>query len=210
MTAKNNYYYNKLTIKDKNNTKDIRLKDNLTNDNKLWTTVKDMTDSCNKTPPRNIDHDNIPVTTLRQIANIANRNYIDKIDKVRKDFKRQRLTHIDVLKMIVPKPTITFKLPYITLDQTIRLIHDMKTSNSLGYDLASIKVYKMLAYRLGPHIQHLINTIIKTGTYPDILQLSKITPQKKPDKPTNKIDSYQPINNLCTLDKIIEQYIKTH
>ena len=27
---------------------------------------------------------------------------------------------------------------------------------------------------------------------------------------TNKIDSYRPINNLCTLDKIIEQYIQTH
>ena len=80
----------------------------------------------------------------------------------------------------------------------------MKTSNALGHDLASIKVYKMLAYRLGRHIQHLINTIIRTGTYPDILKLSKITPQKKPDKRTDKIDSYQPINNLCTLDKIIE------
>ena len=30
---------------------------------------------------------------------------------------------------------------------------------------------------------------------------SKITPQKKPDKPTNKIDLYQPINNLCNFDK---------
>ena len=52
--------------------------------------------------------------------------------------------------------------------------------------------------------------MIRTGTYPDILKLSKISPQQKPDKPTNKIDSYRPINNLCTLDKIIEQYIKTH
>ena len=86
----------------------------------------------------------------------------------------------------------------------------MKTSNATGHDSTSIKIYKMLAYRLGPHIQHLINTIIMTATYPDILKLSKITPQKKPDKPTDKIDSYRPINNLYTLDKIVEQYIKTH
>ena len=83
----------------------------------------------------------------------------------------------------------------------------MKTSNSIGHNIASIKVYKMLAYRLGRHIQHLINTIIRTGIYPDILKLSKITPQLKPDKQTNKIDIYRPINNLCTLDKIIKQYI---
>ena len=112
--------------------------------------------------------------------------------------------------MIVPRPTSTFRLPYITLQQTIKLILNMKTSNATGHDIASIKIYKMLAHTLGQHIQHLINTIIMTGTYPDILKLSKITPQKKPDKPTDKIDSYRPINNLCTLDKIVEQYIKTH
>ena len=57
----------------------------------------------------------------------------------------------------------------------------MKTSNATGYDSASIKIYKMLAYRLDPYIQHLMNTIIMTATYPDIMKLSKITPQKKPD-----------------------------
>lgn len=108
-----------------------------------------MTDSCNKTPPRHIDHDNRSVTSLRQIANIANRHYIDKIDKIRKNYKKHRLTHIDLLKVIIPRPTSTFKLPYITLDQAIKLILNMKTSNSIGHDMASIKVYKMLAYRLG-------------------------------------------------------------
>ena len=96
------------------------------------------------------------------------------------------------------------------LDQTLRIIMNIKTYNALGHDLASIKVYKMLAHKLGRHIQQLINTIIRTGIYPDILKLSKITPQLKPDKQTNKIDSYRPINKLCTLDKIIEPYIKTH
>lgn len=57
----------------------------MTNDNKLWSTIKDMTDSSNKTPPRTIVHDNKLVTSPRQIANIANRHYIDKIDKIRKN-----------------------------------------------------------------------------------------------------------------------------
>ena len=78
---------------------------------------------------------------------------------------------MDILKMVIPRPKTKFRLPYIMLDQTIKLILNMKTSNALGHDLASIKVYKMLAQRLGRHIQHLINTIIMTGTYPDILKL---------------------------------------
>ena len=118
----------------------------MTNNNKLWSTVKDMTNSCNKTPPRHIDHDNRQVTLLRKIADKANRHYIDKIDRIRQNFKKHRLTHIDLLKMIVLQPKTTFRLQYITLDQTIRIIMNMKTSNALGHDLASIKVYKMLAY----------------------------------------------------------------
>ena len=118
-------------------------------DNKLWATIKDMTNKSNKTPPRHIDHNNRQVTSLRQIADIANRHYIDKIDKIRRNFKKHRLTHMDILKMIIPRPKTKFRLPYITLVQTIKLILNMTTSNALGHDLASIKIYKMLAYRLG-------------------------------------------------------------
>merc|ERR1712240_364110 len=41
-------------------------------------------------------------------------------------------------------------------------------------------------------------------------KLFRIIPIKKPDKPDDEIDSYHPINNLSTLEKIIEQHIKLH
>ena len=59
-----------------------------------------------------------------------------------------------------------------------------------------------------PHLTHLMTTIIHTETYPDILKTTKITPNKKPDKPLDNIDSYRPICNLSVIDKILEQYIK--
>ena len=40
-----------------------------------------MKNSYSKTPPRYFDYDNRPVTLLRKIDDIANRHYIDKIDK---------------------------------------------------------------------------------------------------------------------------------
>ena len=49
--------------------------------NKLWSTIKDMTNSCNKTPPRHIDHDNRPVTSLRKIADIANDIILTKLTR---------------------------------------------------------------------------------------------------------------------------------
>ena len=100
-TAKKKYYYNRLTLKGTNDKKDTKLKDCMSSNNKLWSTVKDMTNNSNRTPPRHIDHNNRQVTSLRQIADIANRLYIDKIDKIRQNFNRHRLTHMDILKMII-------------------------------------------------------------------------------------------------------------
>ena len=62
------------------------------------------------------------------------------------------MTHIGILKMTIPKPKSRFSIPEISLEQTIKLIKGMKTSNLIRHDLASIRVYKMLVYRLGPHI----------------------------------------------------------
>ena len=86
----------------------------------------------------------------------------------------------------------------------------MPSSNSTGHDLCSIKVYKKLADKISPHITHLINSIINTSVYPRILKISKITPTIKQDKDPLFADSYRPINNLCTLEKIIEEHIKGH
>ena len=83
----------------------------------------------------------------------------------------------------------------------------MKSSNSTGHDHSSIKIYKLINNRISPHITHLIYCIINTGVYPKILKLSRITPIKKPNKPDDNIDSYRPINNLATLEKIVEQHI---
>ena len=92
--------------KETNDKNDTRLKDCMKNDNKLWSTIKDMTNSNNKTPPRHIDHNNRQVTLLRQMADMANRHYIDKIDRIRQNFNRHRLTQMDILKMIVIYTTV--------------------------------------------------------------------------------------------------------
>ena len=83
--TKSKYYSQKLTIKDKNeattnnntnitnsnnnhiasNTK-THLKPEVSNINKLWTTVKELTRTCTKTPPRNIIHENSIITSLKK------------------------------------------------------------------------------------------------------------------------------------------------
>lgn len=206
-STKDKYYTDRLTIKSKDKST-VKIKPELNSTNKLWTTIKEVTNNVSKSPPRNIIHNGQMVTSLRKISNIANKFYIDKINKIRDSFTPNEVDHIEILESLIEKPKSKFILPKISISQTKKLIKGMKASNSVGLDLASIKIYKKLVNRISPIIAHLINCIIESGIYPDILKISKISPIIKPDKDANSIDSYRPINNLSTLDKIVEQYLK--
>ena len=46
--------------------------------------------------------------------------------------------------------------------------------------------------------------------YPEILKISIMLPMHKPEKDLPDPDAYQTINNLCTRDNIIEEYLKHH
>ena len=56
----------------------------------------------------------------------------------------------------------------------------------------------------------MINACINTSTIPKIFKLSRITPISKPQKPLDDIGSYRPLNNLPTLEKLLEDHILTH
>ena len=70
----------------------------------------------------------------------------------------------------------------------------------------SSRILKKVTDLLAPHIAHLINSIIKTATYPLIYKISRILPLSKPGKNNLLPDSYRPINNLPIIEKIIEEY----
>ncbi len=134
--TKAQYYSNKLTIKNKYkldsntnnnnnnqetlnnntiNTNDTSIKPEVSNVNKLWTTVNESTNTFTKAPPRNITHDNTVVTSLRKIANIACRHFTDKIITIRNKFTPNPVTHTQIIEHLITKPKTRFILSHITL-----------------------------------------------------------------------------------------------
>ena len=152
-SAKRMYFSDKLTVKNKKencNTKcknvkdEIAIKKEYNVENKLGSTVKDITNTKKKIAPRNIIHNNRVVTSLKDVANISNQHYIAQIDTIRNKFTKSDLSHLDILKKLIPKPKTKMKIPFITIDKTKEIIKKMKSSNSLGHDCASIKIYKKI------------------------------------------------------------------
>ena len=191
------YYTNKFT-------------NNNDNPTAMWGTLKHITNNNDQTTPKTIIHNNNYITSPRAIANIANHHYINKITNIRSQFKRLTLNPISILSTLIPRQQHSLIIPPITLTQTLDIITKAHASHATGHDDVSMHIIKHIKHTIAPHITHLINTIIHTNTFPDIFKLSRITPISKPKKLKTQIDSFRPINNLCTLDKIVEQHIKLH
>ena len=93
---KNKYYSNRLNIHnnidndtDNNTDCDNDIADNdfdndyIYNDKQMWQTVKNMTNTKKQSPPRLIKYKNKVITKLKQITNIANNHFTDKIYNIR-------------------------------------------------------------------------------------------------------------------------------
>merc|ERR1712240_374078 len=59
-------------------------------------------------------------------------------------------------------------------------------------------------------ITHLTKQIIIKQKFPQIFKLDRITPKPKQGKPIYEIGSYRPLNNLYTIEKVIEEYFIIH
>ena len=59
---------------------------NIYTDKQMWQTVKTLTNNNKQNPPRIISYNNIVITKLKEICNIANNYFIQKINNIRDKF----------------------------------------------------------------------------------------------------------------------------
>ena len=144
-TLKRIYYYNRF-----NNAYNF--------DTDMWQTLKSVTNTNKQQTPKNIIHNNTLVTSPAQLAHIANTHYVNKINTLRNTFKALTLNPIHILSALIPHTQHTFTLPYITIEETIKIITSAKSSHSTGHDNISMHILKKISHIIAPHITHLINT----------------------------------------------------
>ena len=175
----------------------------------MWGTLKNLTNTNKQVPPRVILHNGNLVTSIKKIVNIANQFFVEKISKIRASFPiNLNISALEILQNLVPKCQNQFKIKMATIGDIERIIKKLKPKNSKGNDISNMKIIKKLCPVIIPHITHLVNSIIHTEIYPTILKVSRISPILKPEKQSESIDSYRPINNLSAVEKIVEEFIK--
>merc|ERR1712240_219430 len=178
--------------------------------NDRWKALKDLNNKNQITALRNIIKDDKIYNNPKDICNIANNYYIDTIKKLREQIPNIPVKPVDVLKQIYPRNANTFKIPLPSVEDIRNIIIKALNSYSTGHDNISMDILKKIIDIMAPIITHLTTHIILKRTFPDTFKIDKRAPQHKAGKPIYDMGSYRPINNLCTIEKIIEEYFIIH
>ena len=191
--AKKEYYHNTF----KNYSNDLR---------KTWHTINDTLNKhkTNKTFPCEFKlSSGATVSDHTIIANSFN-NFFVNIGKSTCANIQSNETSFD--RYLINKPDCNFQFKSVTTEEVLSIINSLKLKSSRGVDELSNKVIKYIKDAIVEPLTVIINQMINTGIYPDLLKISKVIPlYKKDDKAV--LSNYRPISLLPSISKIFEKVI---
>ena len=142
--------------------------------------------------------DNKTITNTKEIADLFNNYFVDKIVPV-PNAGNQITQHITNRKESM------FMTPSISYD-IFKIITSLKNSNSVGYDGIDTRILKSVAEEICAPLSYIINLSISAGTFPNALKISIVKPLfKKEDK--ERMEYYRPISLIPIISKIFEKHI---
>ena len=137
----------------------------------MWYNLKEMTNNNNCGTPRNLVINGELVNKPSIMANHANNFFISKIRKIRNNFPINSYNPLLILKKLTYRNKNNFILPELRIEDAKTLIKKAKNSWTLCNGELSMNVIKKLNPLIAPHITHLFNCIIRSGTYPKIMKV---------------------------------------
>ena len=152
--------------------------------------------------PTSVFHENRDITDPDIIANMYN-DYFINIGKNLATNLNGNISYKNYLKM--PSKT-TCHLERVTTSDVENIIDKLKNKSSSGYDGISNTILKSIKSVIINPLTLIINQMVETGIFPDVLKISKVIPiYKKGD--VSLLSNYRPISLLPTLSKIFERVI---
>ena len=193
--AKKQYYYN--------------LFNNCKNDpKKIWKEINILTKKGCKVKsslPKfiKVDDDGNLSTNPKFIINKLNKHFVSKGPKLASKLPKPPKCSLKYLKKRV-KSSMSFKA--IDEDVLLKIICALEVGKSSGHDGISAKILKWcLPYIIAPLVS-IFNAFMKSGTYPEIFKLAKVTALFKGGI-ESEADNYRPISVLPIMNKVFEKVV---
>lgn len=147
-----------------------------------------------------INRDNLSFTDPNDIANELNNYFIDIIEN-----KPQTDKHPPNSKFQNLTSQSLFMTP-VSASDIIKIIDDLKNTNTVGYDGVSTKVIKYVKEIISAPLAHIINISICDGVFPNGLKKVIVKPVFKQNDKTDP-KNYRPISKIPIISKIFEKVI---
>ena len=100
----------------------------------------------------------------------------------------------------------SFQFNNISLQDIIKIIDNLKSKTSYGFDGISNKLLKYVKDELAEPLLLIINQSLTQGQFPNKLKLAKVTPVYKKDN-VHQFDNYRPVSVLSSVSKVFEKVI---
>merc|ERR1711954_149445 len=185
----------------------FKIRENMSKAHKRWATIKEFTPEEDSVPTE-IKYKGKNLTSPKAIAESYAEFSDDKLEEIRKSVEFENFKAVKLFKRVIPRVENEVILEPVTVQEIRKIIKNLKNTNSRGNTEITNKIVKELKEYLSVALKHLTNTIYTTGKYPDILKIARVLPLKKKGKPSDDMNSFRPINNLCPLDKIVEETLR--
>ena len=143
------------------------------------------------------------ITGRRKIVNKINEYFVKKGPKLA---SRIRNDGIPMHRFLKRKNPHSFKFSPVTNAEIEKIINELDCSKATGYDEISPQILKWSASTILDSLCKIVNKCVRTGTYPDILKVAKVTALHKGGDQSN-VDNFRPISILSQINKVIEKLI---
>ena len=100
--------------------------------------------------------------------------------------------------------TTSFSFKTVDSSDVLKIIQELKTKNSFGYDNISTKLLKCVSHILIPPLTLIINQSLTTGIFPSPLKVARVIPLFKKDN-EHLLDNYRPISLLTSISNVFKQ-----
>ena len=130
------------------------------------------------------------------LTNIG-KNLADKINDV---------PHKHFSDYLVSKPNTKLKFQPVEIEDVNKIISQLDSKNSSGYDSISSILIKSIVDIITKHLTVAINQCLKMGIFPNQLKIAKVVPILKSGDDT-LFTNYRPISLLPSTSKVVERVI---
>lgn len=164
--------------------------------------------------PPSLEQDGQLVEGDDKLADVMNRHYIEKVEKIRATIEEDKLQRPDPPPPLSSSTSTTsstadqpFSLRSPTPWEVRKAIGRIRNTPAIGEDGIPTSVVKDLAEVLAAPLAHLVDRSLAAGRVPAAFKIANVVPVFKRGKDPSKPSSYRPIAILCALSKVVESVV---